>query len=672
MRMRISAKTLLLLCLAVCISLSAGAQLADPVHFTTATRQLSDNRLEVTFRATIDDGWHVYSTDLDGGPTPATFTLEEHEGVALDGNLKAGAGEKQEFDPVFNMPVRYFERSATFTQRLKITAPKYKVKGYLEYGACNDQSCLPPTQVEFSTTGEVKQPEPEAAAQPATVPAAPDSTAAADTLGSQPVTLVSPSDSLWWQPSADVLKAYGDTAPASRGLLMVFLLGLLGGLIALITPCVWPVIPMTVSFFLHRSDDRRRALREALLYGLAIVVIYVGLGLLVTLLWPTGSNGLNALSTNAVFNLFLCVLLVVFAASFLGGFELTLPSSWNNKANAKADTSSGLVSIFFMALTLVLVSFSCTGPIIGFLLAGLSTTGEVLSATVGMLGFALALALPFVLFALFPSWLKKMPKSGGWMNTVKVVLGFIELAFALKFFSVADLAYGWHLLDREVFLALWIVIFALLGAYLLGWLRLPGDEPADHTSVPRFFLALISLAFAVYMVPGLWGAPLKAISAFSPPLYTQDFRLDRQSVEAEFRDYEAGMSYALAQGKPVLLDFTGFGCVNCRKMEQAVWNDSRVQSVLKDKYVLISLYVDDKTPLPRRLEVTENGRQRTLRTVGDKWSYLQRTKFGAQTQPFYVLVDNAGRPLNRSYGYDESVSRFLDFLHQGLENYETK
>ena len=669
-------KNLFLLFIAVWASLSAQAQFAEPVHFTTSTRQVSPTRLEVTFKGTIDAGWHVYSTDLEGGPTPATFTLEEHEGVALDGKLKAGAGEKQTFDPIFNMPVRYFEGAATFTQNLKITQPKYKVKGFLEYGACNDQNCLPPTQVEFATTGESPQLEAKAADTPdRDQPAAsantpqPEETPAADTLNSQLSTLHSQLDSLWWQPSVETLKACGDTAPASRGLLMVFLLGLLGGLIALVTPCVWPVIPMTVSFFLHRSEDRRRALREAILYGLSIVVIYVGLGLLISLLWPTGANGLNALGTNAIFNLFICLLLVVFAASFLGGFELTLPSSWNNKANAKADTTSGVVSIFFMALTLVLVSFSCTGPIIGFLLAGLSTMGEVLTAVVGMLGFAIALALPFMLFALFPSWMKKLPKSGGWMNTVKVVLGFIELAFALKFFSVADLAYGWHLLDREVFLSLWIVIFALLGCYLLGWLRLPGDAPSDHTSVPRFFLALISLAFAVYMMPGLWGAPLKAISAFSPPLYTQDFRLDRQSVESEFRDYEAGMSHALGQKKPVLLDFTGYGCVNCRKMEQAVWNDSRVQSVLKDKYVLVSLYVDDKTPLPERMTVTENGRERTLRTVGDKWSYLQRMKFGAQTQPFYVLVDNNGQPLNRSYGYDESVPRFLKFLQEGLERF---
>ena len=448
---------------------------------------------------------------------------------------------------------------------------------------------------------------------------------------------------------------------------IIFFEGLLGGFLALFTPCVWPIIPMTVSFFLKRNKERSKAIREATVYGLSIVVIYVLLGLAVTLLF--GASALNALATNAVFNILFCLLLVVFAASFFGAFELTLPASWSSKVDAKSESTTGLLSIFLMAFTLALVSFSCTGPIIGFLLVAVSTQGSILGPTIGMLGFAIALAIPFTLFALFPSLLKQAPKSGGWMNTIKVVLGFIELAFALKFLSVADLAYGWHILDREVFLALWIVIFGLLGAYLLGWIKFPHDDEDRRTNVPQFFLAMASLAFTVYMIPGLWGAPCKAISAFTPPMNTQDFNLYQGSVEARFTDYEQGMAAAKAEGKPVVVDFTGFGCVNCRKMEAAVWSDPQVADLLNKKYVLISLYVDDKTPLAEPIEVTENGQQRTLRTVGDKWSYLQRTKFGANAQPFYVLLDNEGHPLMGSRSYDEDVAAYVDFLRQGLKKY---
>ena len=448
----------------------------------------------------------------------------------------------------------------------------------------------------------------------------------------------------------------------------IFITGFAGGLLALFTPCVWPIIPMTVSFFLKRSKDKKKGIRDAWTYGASIVVIYVTLGLAITLIF--GASALNALSTNAVFNILFCLMLVVFAASFFGAFEITLPSKWSTAVDSKAEATSGLLSIFLMAFTLSLVSFSCTGPIIGFLLVQVSTTGSVVAPAIGMLGFAIALALPFTLFALFPSWLKSMPKSGGWMNIIKVTLGFLELAFALKFLSVADLAYGWRILDRETFLALWIVIFALLGLYLLGKIRFPHDDEDTKTSVPAFFIALVSLAFAVYMIPGLWGAPLKAVSAFAPPMKTQDFNLYTKEVHAKFDDFDAGMEYARQQGKPVMIDFTGYGCVNCRKMELAVWIDPKVSSIIENDYVLISLYVDDKKPLPAPITITENGTERTLRTIGDKWSYLQRIKFGSNAQPFYVLLDNEGKPLNKSYAYDEDIDKYVEFLQKGLDNYK--
>ena len=475
----------------------------------------------------------------------------------------------------------------------------------------------------------------------------------------------------YWTPVIDQLKALengGKNDVGHSSLWMIFLLGLLGGLVALVTPCVWPIIPMTVSFFLHRSGDKKKGIKDAIIYGLSIVVIYVALGLIVT--WIFGASALNSMATNAWFNIFFFLLLVIFAASFFGAFEITLPSSWNSAVDSKAEKTGGLLGIFLMAFTLTLVSFSCTGPIIGFLLVEVSTMGSIIAPTIGMLGFAVALALPFTIFAMFPSWLKSMPKSGGWMNVVKVTLGFIELAFALKFLSVADLAYNWRILDRETFLALWIVIFGLLGVYLLGGIKFPHDDDDRHIGVFRFFLALASLAFAVYMVPGLWGAPLKAVSAFAPPMKTQDFNLFDNEVKPKFMDYDAGMEYARQHGQPVMIDFTGYGCVNCRKMEAAVWVDPTVASIMNNDYVLIQLYVDEKTPLAEPIMVNENGQERKLRTVGDKWSYLQSSKFGANAQPFYVLLDNQGNPLAPSYSYDEDVSKYVDFLRGGLNKYK--
>ena len=670
------ATVLVMLVATVC----AMAQMADPVHFTSKLVMLEGDEAQIEFSARIDQGWHVYSTGLgNDGPISATFNASKMDGVKTVGGLTHKGKEISQFDNMFGMKLRYFEGSVTFIQKIKFTKPEYSINCYLEYGACNDETCMPPTSVDFIKSGKAPAVAKETAPAPTEKEAetvksdqekeiTQEDTLTAPVLeasASSPDSTAAPAS--LWSPVISELKAY-EAAPTDSSLLYIFLAGFAGGFLALLTPCVWPIIPMTVSFFLKRNKEHSKAIREAVTYGISIVVIYVVLGLVVTLLF--GASALNALSTNAVFNIFFCLLLVVFAASFFGAFEITLPSSWSNKIDAKSENTSGMLSIFLMAFTLTLVSFSCTGPIIGFLLVAVSTQGSILAPTIGMLGFAIALAIPFTLFAMFPSLLKSAPKSGGWMNVVKVVLGFIELAFALKFLSVADLAYGWHILDRETFLSLWIVIFGLLGIYLLGWLKFPHDDEGNRTNVPQFFLAMISLAFAIYMIPGLWGAPLKAISAFAPPMNTQDFNLYKASVEAKYHDYEAGMAAAKAEGKPVMIDFTGFGCVNCRKMEAAVWTDPKVADMLNEKYVLISLYVDDKTPLAEPMTVTENGQQRTLRTVGDKWSYLQRVKFGANTQPFYVLIDNDGKPLAGSRSYDEDINAYIDYLQMGIDNHK--
>ena len=662
-------KKLLTILIGLTAVLTAAAQMQDPIHFHSELKRISDTEAELLFQATIDAGWHVYSTGLgNNGPISATFHADRMEGAQTVGALKARGKEVKQFDKMFGMEVRYFEQAVTFVQKIRFTQPRYDISCYIEYGACSDAMCLPPSSAELKTSGkgiEVKEPaktDTSLIAQPQPVTSEKDTV-----LASKKDSILANKD--LWQPVVKELQAFGnkDITDTEISWWIIFFEGLLGGFLALFTPCVWPIIPMTVSFFLKRNKEQTKAIREATTYGLSIVVIYVLLGLAVTLLF--GASALNALSTNAVFNIFFALLLVVFAASFFGAFELTLPSAWTNKIDQKSESTTGLLSIFLMAFTLALVSFSCTGPIIGFLLVAVSTQGSILAPTIGMLGFAIALAIPFTLFALFPSLLKSAPKSGGWMNTIKVILGFIELAFALKFLSVADLAYGWHLLDREVFLSIWIAIFGLLGAYLLGWIRFPHDDESHRTNVPQFFLALASLSFTVYMIPGLWGAPCKAISAFTPPMNTQDFNLYQGSVEARFTDYEQGMAAAQAEGKPVIIDFTGFGCVNCRKMEAAVWSDPQVADILNNQYVLISLYVDDKTPLPQPIEKEENGQQRTLRTVGDKWSYLQRTKFGANAQPFYVLLDNEGQPLAPSRSYDEDIAAYLQFLRQGLSRY---
>lgn len=644
-----------------------------PVHFSVQQKVVSPTEVDVIFTGKIDNGWHVYSTGLPAdGPVSATLTTEKAEGVKPLGKLKAQGKEISNFDQVFGMKLRYFEKSVTFVQRYQITGKTYTLKGYLEYGACNDENCMPPTQVEFSYSGKGPEGAPEAKEEVRDGAADVPATVVSDTLSADTSAVAGTSSADiggdLWKPVINELQAFnGDNGSSDRSLLYIFLMGLAGGFVALFTPCVWPIIPMTVSFFLKRAKDKKKGVRDAITYGVSIIVIYLTLGIALTVIF--GASFANALATNAVVNIIFCLLLVVFALSFFGWFELTLPSSWTNKIDSKASSTSGLLSIFLMAFTLALVSFSCTGPIIGFLLVEVTTSGSYMAPAMGMFGFALALALPFTLFALFPTWLKQAPKSGSWMNTIKVVLGFIELAFALKFFSVADLAYGWGLLDREVFLALWIVIFGMLGLYLIGKLKFQSDMYGEDKPMPVacIMLGMVSFAFVVYMVPGLWGAPCKAVSAFAPPMNTQDFNLYHNEVKPKYTDYEEGLAAAALQGKPVLIDFTGFGCVNCRKMEASVWTDPQVADILNNDYILISLYVDDKRPLAKTMEVTlPDGTRKTLRTIGDKWSYLQQSKFGALVQPFYVPVDAQGNVLGGSFSYKEDVGEYVEFLKKGM------
>lgn len=694
-------KRLFSILLALCCLSVAHAQFAKPVKVTTTIKETSASEAVITFVASIQSGWHMYSTQVvEDGPTPTTINVEKISGAKLDGPLKTATAPIKKYEDMFEADVYFFENTATFTQKVKLLGGKYEVEGYLQFGACNDQNCIPPTSAEFSFKGEVaaskaadeKKNEPaelNASEETQEEVAADGESEETDTLAVDEATL---GDSDIWAPVVEQLSAFdkggnGNTSDAS--LWRIFLLGLLGGLVALVTPCVWPIIPMTVSFFLKRGTTKKstdeekaaakkRGLRDAILYGISIIVIYVTLGLVITAIF--GASALNDLATNAVFNILFFLMLVVFGISFIGGFEITLPSKWNTAVDSKANSTTGLLSVFLMAFTLVLVSFSCTGPIIGFLLVQV-VTSSIVGPVIGMLGFAIALALPFTVFALFPQWLNAAPKSGNWMNVVKVTLGFVELAFALKFFSVADLAYGWGLLDREVFLSLWIVLAALLGAYLIGWIRFPHDEEEydemgevvvhQKTSIPRFCMALVSFAFAIYMIPGLWGAPLKAVSAFAPPMKTQDFNLAaEQEVKPMFTDYEEGMAYAKAHHMPVMIDFTGYGCVNCRKMEAAVFVDPTVADIMTNKYVLIQLYVDEKTKLAEPIVVNDNGTERKLRTVGDRWSYLQSQKFGATAQPFYVLLDNEGNALEKSYSYDEDIPAFLNWLNSGLGRYQ--
>ena len=674
--------------LALMTLLGAQAQIiSDVVKWTRSVEDNSPTEKTIVLTATIKPNWHLYATDLPaGGPTPTHLLVDKISGAELVGKLTSDTKPIEKYDPNFEMNLRFFSGKVTFRQKIRITDPtKFAFEGAIRHMACDDERCLSPSNWDFSVqtkdlgklagaapTATAESQAPQAPTPIMGEPSADSTTSAPDTLSANQETAQGVVSDLW-APVIPELKAYGDKAlnQAEGSLWMLLVGGFLGGLVALVTPCVWPMIPMTVSFFLKRSKDRKKGIRDAVLYGISIIVIYVALGLAVS--GAFGASALNDLATNAYFNIAFFLLLVFFAISFFGAFELVLPASWTNKMDEKADSASGIVSIFFMAFTLSLVSFSCTGPIIGTLLVQAATSSSgILAPAIGMLGFALALALPFTLFAIFPNLLQSMPKSGGWLNSVKVVLAFIELALALKFLSVADLAYGWRILDREVFLALWIVIFTLLGLYLIGKIRFPHDTPQEKTPIPMLFLAIASFAFALYMVPGLVGAPLRAISAFSPPLSTQDLNLYKGEVHAQFSDYETGMAYAKQVGKPVIIDFSGYGCVNCRKMEASVWTDANVKATLDNDYVLITLMVDEKTALPETIEVEEAGKKVKLRTIGDKWSYLQRMKFGANAQPFYVLLDNEGKPLASSYAYNEDVPAYMDFLKSGLAEYSAR
>ena len=669
--------------------LAVQAQIHTPVKWKIKLEDSGKPEKEIVFTAVADKGWHLYDMNLPaGGPVSTSITYETMKGAELVGKVVSSVAPTSVYDELFAMNLRWYSGTVTFTQKIKVTDAKaFKLAGELEFMACNDETCLPPERVEFSFNRKnITMTDAGVVAGESDDQTVADSLSLAQGTDSLSVSsdgetagqLVNPtkiaevlSDNVdLWTPVIDELKAFGESPldGSDSSLLFIFLAGFAGGFIALLTPCVWPMIPMTVSFFLKRTKNKKKAIKDAVMYGVSIIVIYLALGLLITGIF--GASALNDLSTNAVFNLLFFALLVLFAVSFFGAFEMVLPSSWTNKLDAKADSTSGILSIFFMAFTLALVSFSCTGPIIGTLLVQAASMGSIVAPAVGMFGFAFALAIPFSVFAIFPNMLQSMPKSGGWLNSVKVVLGFLELALALKFFSVADLAYGWRILDRETFLVLWIVIFAMLGFYLLGKIRFSHDSELKYVSVPRLFMAIVSLAFAVYMVPGLWGAPLKSISAFAPPLYTQDFNLYEDEVHAQFDDYEAGMAYAKKNNKPVMIDFSGYGCVNCRKMEASVWTNPGVKQIIENDYVLITLFVDDKTKLPEVIEIEEHGKTRKLKTVGDKWSYLQRSKFGANAQPFYVLLDNNGKPLSHSYAYDEDVNKYIQFLQGGLKNYK--
>lgn len=646
------------------LSVVSFSQIHEPVKWSFELKNTGANTANVILKAIIDKGWHLYGLDIpENGPVPTKIVIETLTGAKAEGNVQGTTKPKEVYDPNFDMKLTWYANEAVFIQKISFSdAAKVRVKGYVEFMVCNDESCLPPTKEQFDLGNKTLK----SSEAVAPVEKTENKTDTTQTTAA-PATTVETAAADLWQPVIEELRNFGAMAgtTTTTNLWLIFLAGLVGGFLALFTPCVWPIIPMTVSFFLKRSQNKAKGQRDAILYGLSIILIYVALGILITVLF--GASALNSLSTNAFFNILFFLLLIVFAISFFGAFEITLPSSWSTKLDAKAESTSGILSILFMAFVLALVSFSCTGPIIGTLLVEVSSTSSILAPAIGMLGFAVALAIPFTFFAFFPSLLKQLPRSGGWLNTVKVVLAFLELALALKFLSVADLAYGWRILDREVFISLWIVLFTLLGFYLLGKIRFPHDSEAKHSSVTGTFLAIISLSFAVYMVPGLWGAPLKAISAFAPPLTTQDFNLYDSEVHAKFTDYESGMRYAEEKGLPIVVDFTGFGCVNCRKMEASVWTDARVKSRLDNDFVLISLFVDDKTALKEPFEVTENGKTRRIETIGDKWSYLQRVKFGANAQPFYVILDEKGLPLTKAYSFDESPDNFLKWLSSDIE-----
>jgi thiol:disulfide interchange protein len=696
----------LLACI-VLLAFSAQAQIMNPVSWSFSKEQVADNEYELKFTAEIDNNWSIYGLKLSaGGPIPTAIEFQTAEGFELVGEIRHPPAQIK-FDPNFNMEIPMFSGSVIFRQSVRVTSSSpVEVKGEVSFMACDDQHCIPPDYIDFSFSlpGATAAPAPTTAPAEEAKPAAPVAISAPEPKPEEqaPVGSVPEEDVEEAEEEEDaqetteedvesVITAYAPEEE-SKGLGRTFILGILGGLLGLLTPCVFPMIPLTVSFFLRNADNRARAVRDAMLYGSTIVFSYVVLGLAISMLFGAGT--LNALATSPVFNIFFFALLVFFAASFFGAFELTMPASWSTALDSKADKTGGIIGALLMGLTFVLVSFSCTGPIVGTLLVEAAVGGGGFAPAVGMLGFSLALAIPFSLFALFPAALKSLPKSGGWMSSIKVVLGFVVLAFALKFLSIADAVGQWGILDREVFLALWIAIFLLMGLYLIGKIKFAHDSDLPYLSVPRLIIAIFTFAFVFYLIPGLWGAPLKAISSFLPSPVTQDFDLSRMSTAQPaatanqtiyvgesvkegphglmfFTDYEEGMAAAKKAGKPVFLDFTGYGCANCRKMEGAVWPDSEVLQRLRNDFVKISLYVDDRTRLPESEQFVSDvlGRERRVVTVGQKWSVFQAERYGANTQPYYVILDHDENMLAPAYGYDASIPRFIEFLDKGKNNF---
>lgn len=631
---------------------------ADSVAWKAEAVADTDSTGRIVVTASVAEGYHFYSFAPDGGHNSLEIKAEGNEAVLSTGEPTASVAPEKHYEQSLGGELSSWSEDVSFEIPFSYATDKgYKIALKIRYQACDNTSCLTPKTVNLTVSGNGYTEEGGNAGEGASAGVAADSDGGTMTTNAQ-------IDTQLWEP----VKTATPTADQSPWAILV--LGFLGGLAALLTPCVWPLIPMTLSFFLKQKKGGKFN-KGALTYGGAIVVIYLVLGIAITLIF--GAGKLNELSTNAIFNIIFFLLLVVFAISFFGAFDIKLPQKWSNAMDSKAESTSGIISIFFMAFTLVLVSFSCTGPIIGTLLVEAASQGNIIGPALGMGGFALGLAIPFTLFAFFPGMLKEMPKSGGWLNSVKVVLGFCELILSLKFLSVADMAYGWRILDREVFISLWIVMFVMLGLYLLGKLRFSHDEKKEHVGVGRFILSLFPLAFAVYLLPGLWGAPLKACSAFVPPLETQDFNLyTHETKYVEFSDYDEGMEYAREHGMPVLLDFSGYGCVNCRNMEAAVFDTDRVRGMLAEKYVVIKLMVDDKKALTRPMEVTAAGNRYSLGTVGEKWAFLQSYKFGANSQPYYIVLDNAGQPLTDPVYYDNDVDKFMEWLSTGLERYEAR
>lgn len=662
-----SRKVSLFLTLILLGCLSSVSQIITPLTWNMSCEMNNDKEGTMRFKANVEEGWHFYALQMpEDGPLPTQFEFERLDGVQLVGSVTPSRPATEEFDNVFNLKLGWWDGNVTFTQKFKVTDSKgkYNIEGYVYYQACNEETCVMPTKetFDFHSKGNSVVPVEETISDV-------DTAAVADNESALPVAKEAVNTSGWWAPvTFPETGELREDNIADSSWWYIFLWGFIGGLIALLTPCVWPMIPLTVSFFLKKHGNKHESVRDALIYGGSIVVIYLVLGLAITILF--GASKLNDLATNAIFNILFFLLLVVFAISFFGGFDIKLPSKWTNSMDSKAERTTGLLSIFFMAFTLVLVSFSCTGPIIGTLLVEAASLGNYAGPAIGMGAFALALAIPFALFAMFPSMLQDMPRSGGWLNSVKVVLGFLELALSLKFLSVADLAYGWGLLDREIFISLWVVIFALLGLYLIGKIRFSHDSPVQHVGITQFFLAIASFSMSVYLIPGLWGAPLKGVSAFVPPLFTQDFNLYADGQFRSFSNYDEGMAYAAETGRPVLMDFSGYGCVNCRKMEGAVFDAPEIKVAIRDNFVLIELMVDDKKALPQPETVEENGKKVKLTTYGEKWSYLQRNKFAANSQPYYVILDNQGNAISTPYYYDENIAKFEMWLAGGLENYK--